>query len=191
MPTAWSWKAGRGRRSKGGPAGSAAQTPRRGCRGSPSAFAAREADCAASGRGPAAAGDVFFSNEKNTPQPPLKRPKEGLRPFLWKPFRSLREFFERRARALRCELTGDIGTWDESWKLWRLWSFRALRFAENEVGDSPADLGPALGVYRPSPLRIPRLSVGGGLCPAPPGAAGNSDGRAMSAPSPAGQGSLV
>ena len=110
MPTAWSWKAGRGRRSKGGPAGSAAQTPRRGCRGSPSAFAAREADCAASGRGPAAAGDVFFSNEKNTPQPPLKRPKEGLRPFLWKPFRSLREFFERRARALRCaRLRGTLG----------------------------------------------------------------------------------
>ena len=91
-------------------------------------------------------GDFVFP-----PGTPLKRPKEGLRPFLWKPFRSLREFFERRARALRCELTGDIGTWDESWKLWRLWSFRALRFAENEVGDSPADLEPGIGRSSPQP----------------------------------------
>ena len=86
------------------------------------------------------------------PGTPLKRPKEGLRPFLWKPFRSLREFFERRARALRCELTGDIGTWDESWELWRLRSFRILRLAENEVDDGPADLEPALGVHRLWPL---------------------------------------
>ena len=43
---------------------------------------------------------------------PLKRPKEGLRPFLWKPSWSLRGISGKRARVLRCALTGDVGTGD-------------------------------------------------------------------------------
>ena len=44
---------------------------------------------------------------------PLKRPKEGLRPFLWKPSRSLRGIYGKRARALRCARSGDGRTGDE------------------------------------------------------------------------------
>ena len=42
---------------------------------------------------------------------PLKRPKEGLRPFLWKPSWS-RGISGKRARVLRCALTKDVGTGD-------------------------------------------------------------------------------
>ena len=48
-------------------------------------------------------------------------------------------------------------------------SCRAFRFAGDEVRDGSVDLEPALGVRCPIPLRIPLLSVGGGLCPAPLG----------------------
>ena len=83
----------------------------------------------------------------------------------------------RRAWALRCALTGDVGTGDGRWRLWCLRSFRAFCLAEDEGDEGPADLEPALGVRCPIPLRIPLLSVGGGLCPAPSGVAGYSDDR--------------
>ena len=126
---------------------------------------------------------------------PLKRPKEGLWPFLWKPSRGLRGISGKRARALRRALTGDVETWDERWRLWCLRSFRTPRLVGDEGDDGPADLKPALGIYRLSPLRIPRISVGGGLRPAPPGIAGYSDasvGRGdHTPPNPRPQGSLV
>ena len=129
------------------------------------------------------------------PAAPLKRPKEGLRPFLWKPSRGLRGISGKRARALRRALTGDVETWDERWRLWCLRSFRTPRLVGDEGDDGPADLKPALGIYRLSPLRIPRISVGGGLRPAPPGIAGYSDasvGRGdHTPPNPRPQGSLV
>ena len=169
-------------------------TPRRECR-----------------RRSAACEGIFFSNQKNIPSrsprkivrgdfefspgPSLKRPKEGLWPFLWKLFRGLRGISDRRARALRRALTGDVETWDERWRLWCLRSFRTPRLVGDEGDDGPADLKPALGIYRLSPLRIPRISVGGGLRPAPPGIAGYSDasvGRGdHTPPNPRPQGSLV
>ena len=41
------------------------------------------------------------------PRPSLKRPKEGLRPFLWKLSRRVRG--SSKGRALRCALAGDVG----------------------------------------------------------------------------------
>ena len=48
---------------------------------------------------------------------PLKRPKEGLRPFLWKPsWKVYGEFPEDGARPLRCALAGDGRTGDGRWE---------------------------------------------------------------------------
>ena len=82
------------------------------------------------------------------PDAPLKRPKEGLRPFLWKPSRGYGgwEVAARRGmrdagallRALRRALGRGTGC---------LRSFRALRLAGDEADDSPVDVEPALGAF--------------------------------------------
>ena len=82
------------------------------------------------------------------PDAPLKRPKEGLRPFLWKPSRGYGgwEVAARRGmrdagaslRALRRAL---------GWGTGCLRSFRALRLAGDEADDSPVDVEPALGAF--------------------------------------------
>ena len=59
-----------------------------------------------------------------SPQTPLKRPKEGPRPFLWKPSRGYGGFRKTGADASLCAVTGDVGTGDERWRLWCLLSFR-------------------------------------------------------------------
>ena len=109
------------------------------------------------------------------PRPSLKRPKEGPQPFLWKLSWSHGRFSGDRRGRFAARFTGDVGTGDGSWRLWCLRSFRAFCLAEDEGDEGPADLEPALGVRCPIPLRIPLLSVGGGLCPAPSGVASYSD----------------
>ena len=87
-------------------------------------------------------------------------------------------------------VAGDVGTGDGRGRLRCLRSCRAFRFAGDEVRDGSVDLEPALGVRCPIPLRIPLLSVGGGLCPAPSGVAGYPNDRAVSARPPQGKAPL-
>ena len=78
---------------------------------------------------------------------PLKRPKEGLRPFLWKPSWSHGRFSGDRRGRFAARFTGDVGTGDGSWRLWCLRSFRALCFVGDEADDSLVDVEPALGAF--------------------------------------------
>ena len=59
----------------------------------------------------------------------------------------------RRARALRCALTGDVRTGDGGWKLWCLRSFRTLRLAGGEVWGGLVVLAPTLGSRGPAGVR--------------------------------------
>ena len=63
------------------------------------------------------------------PRPTLKRPKEGQRPFLWKP-----------AWGYGDSDAKDVGTGDESPERSILRRFRTFRLAENEIIDSPVVL---------------------------------------------------
>ena len=92
--------------------------------------------------------EKFWGDFDFPPDAPLKRPKEGLRPFLWKPSRGYGgwEVAARRGmrdagallRALRRALGRGTGC---------LRSFRALRLAGDEADDSPVDVEPALGAF--------------------------------------------
>ena len=136
---------------------------------------------------------IFFSNQKNIPS---RFPRKIVRgDFDFPPDNPL-ETTKGRAAALPLEtileFTGDFretgagtslraygGRWDGGRRPGAgcLRSFGAPCLAGDEGDGGSVDLEPALGVHRLSPLRISRLSVGGGLCPAPSGVAGYSDAR--------------
>ena len=92
--------------------------------------------------------EKFWGRFDSAPRP-LLRPKEGLRPFLWKPSRRVRGFpKDGRGRfAARCG-----GRWDggRGSRAGCLRSFRAVRRVEDEGGDGLAVLAPALGGRGPA-----------------------------------------
>ena len=72
--------------------------------------------------------EKFWGRFDSAPRP-LLRPKEGLRPFLWKP-----------AWGYGDSDAKDVGTGDESPERSILRRFRTFRLAENEIIDSPVVL---------------------------------------------------